>query len=186
MSKACVFLANGLEECEGLVTIDILRRAGVEVTTASIHEDKLISSSHNISFYADVLAAELDMAQFDMVVLPGGLGGTNHLAASSFVAETVKAFAADESKLVAAVCAAPSVLGMLGLLQGKKATCYPGFEDKLLGAEATGEPVVEDGNIITGKGLGATIPFALHLAARLEGAEKAEEIRQQIMYPFEI
>lgn len=186
MSKACVFLANGLEECEGLVTIDILRRAGVEVTTASIHEDKLISSSHNISFYADALASELDMVQFDMVVLPGGLGGTNNLAASALVAETVKAFAADETKLVAAVCAAPSVLGMLGLLQGKKATCYPGFEEKLLGAEATGEPVVEDGNIITGKGLGATIPFALHLVARLEGAGKAEEIRQQIMYPFEI
>ena len=186
MSTACVFLANGLEECEGLVTIDILRRAGVEVTTASIHEDKLIQSSHNISFYADALAGELDLSQFNMVVLPGGLGGTNNLAASALVAETVKAYAADENKLVAAVCAAPSVLGMLGLLQGKKATCYPGFEEKLLGAEATGEPVVEDGNIITGKGLGATIPFALHLAARLEGTEKAEEIRQQIMYPFEI
>lgn len=186
MSKACVFLANGLEECEGLVTIDILRRAGVEVTTASIHEDQLIRSSHGISFYADALASELDLSGFDLVVLPGGLRGTNHLAASQIVADTVKAYAADETKLVAAVCAAPSVLGRLGLLQGKKATCYPGFEDQLLGAEATGESVVEDGNIITGKGLGATIPFALHLAARLEGAEKAEEIRQKIMYPFEI
>ena len=181
-----MLLGTGFEETEAIAPLDLLRRAGVEVTTASIHEDKLISSSHNISFYADVLVDELDMAQFDMVVLPGGLGGTNNLAASALVAKTVKAFAADESKLVAAVCAAPSVLGMLGLLQGKKATCYPGFEDKLLGAEATGEPVVEDGNIITGKGLGGTIPFALHLAARLEGAEKAEEIRQQIMYPFEI
>ena len=186
MSKVCVFLANGLEECEGLVTIDILRRAGVEVTTASIHDERLIQSSHHISFYADTLASELDMTQFDMVVLPGGLGGTNNLAASPLVAETVKDFATDTTKMVAAVCAAPSVLGLLGLLQGKKATCYPGFEDKLLGAEATGEPVVEDGNIITGKGLGATIPFALHLAARLEGTAKAEEIRQQIQYPFEV
>ena len=186
MSRVCVFLANGLEECEGLVTIDILRRAGAEVTTASIHEDRLIQSSHHISFYADALAQELDMSAFDMVVLPGGLGGTNNLKASQLVADTVKTFAADGDKLVAAVCAAPSVLGGLGLLQGKRATCYPGFEDKLLGAEVTGDPVTEDGNIITGKGRGATIPCALHLAARLEGAEKAEEIRRQIQYPFEI
>ena len=164
MSKACVFLANGLEECEGLVTIDILRRAGVEVTTASIHEDKLISSSHNISFYADALANGLDMAQFDMVVLPGGLGGTNNLAASALVAETVKAFAADETKLVAAVCAAPSVLGMLGLLQGKKATCYPGFENHFCGGQYTGDYVTVCENIITGKGAGAAMLFGAAIA----------------------
>lgn len=185
MKKVCVFLANGLEECEGLITIDILRRAGVEVTTASIHEDLLIESSHGIRFQADALARSLAYEEFDMVVLPGGLGGTNNLAASPLVAEVVTRFA-DQGKLVAAICAAPSVLGGLGLLRGRRATCYPGFEDKLTGADVTGEPVTEDGSIITGRGLGATIPFALHLVARLMGDAKAEEIRQQIQYPFAI
>lgn len=184
MKSVCVFLANGLEECEGLIVIDVLRRAGVTVTTASIHEETLITSSHQIQFYADALAKDLTMDSFDMVVLPGGLGGTNNLKASALVAETVTAFAAREDKTVAAICAAPSVLGELGLLAGKKATCFPGFEDKLSGAIATGEAVTEDGNIITGKGMGAAIPFALHLVARLLGEDKAKEIGAQIQYPF--
>lgn len=185
MKKVCVFLANGLEECEGLLTIDILRRAGIEVTTASVHEDCRIESSHGICFEADALASELAYDAFDMVVLPGGLGGTQNLAASPLVAQVVRNFAQQE-KLLAAICAAPSVLGELGLLKGRRATCYPGFEAKLLEAQATGEAVTEDGNIITGRGLGAAIPFALHLVSRLAGKEKAEEIRRQIEYPFEI
>lgn len=186
MSKVCVFLANGLEECEGLITIDILRRAGVEVTTASIHEERLIESSHGIRFEADALASSLHYDEFDMVVLPGGLKGTNNLAASPLVARVAAEFAGSADKMVAAICAAPSVLGGLGLLQGRKATCFPGFEEKLTGASVTGEPVTEDGNIVTGRGLGAAIPFALHLVARLVSPEKAEEIRQQIQYPFAI
>lgn len=184
MSKVCVFLANGLEECEGLITIDLLRRAGVEVTTASIHETKKILSSHKIKLKADELASDLDMEMFDMVVLPGGLVGTNNLKESELVAKVCRDFASREDKMVAAICAAPSVLGELGLLKGRKATCYPGFEQALEGAEATGEDVTECGNIITGRGMGVTIPFALHLIARLEGAEKAEEIRQKIVYPY--
>ncbi|MCI8632898.1 MAG: DJ-1/PfpI family protein [Lachnospiraceae bacterium] len=186
MKKVCVFLANGLEECEGLITIDILRRAGIEVTTASIHDERMIESSHKIRFEADALAKELSYEGFDMVILPGGLGGTQNLAASPLVAQVVREFVQRPDKQAAAICAAPSVLGELGLLKGRRATCYPGFEAKLLGAEATGEAVTEDGNIITGRGLGAAIPFALHLVSRLEGAEKAEEIRQQIEYPFGI
>lgn len=186
MKKVCVFLANGLEECEGLITIDILRRAGVEVTTASIHEERMLESSHGIRFEADALASDLCYDAFDMVVLPGGLGGTQNLAASPLVAQVASQFAQQQDKQVAAICAAPSVLGELGLLKGRRATCYPGFEAKLLGAEATGEAVTEDGNIVTGRGLGAAIPFALHLVSRLLGSEKAEEIRRQIEYPFEI
>jgi len=203
MSKVCVFMADGLEECEGLVTVDILKRGGCEVVMASISDSLDIVSSHNLHFKADALASGLDLDSFDMVVLPGGLKGTNNLKASALVADTVKKFAATEGavageagadgdrparseKLIGAVCAAPSVLGELGLLRGKRATCYPGFEPKLLGAEATGLPVVTDGNITTGKGLGATIPFALRLLENLEGQEVAEKIRQQIQYPFPI
>lgn len=184
MKRALVFLADGLEECEGLITVDLLRRAGVEVTTASIHDRLTIHSSHHIIFEADALASEVDTASFDLVFLPGGLKGTDHLKESKLVAETAKE-QLKSGKLLAAICAAPSALGQLGLLQGKKATCYPGFETQLLGAEYTAEPVTEDGNVITGKGMGATIPFALHLIARLEGQEKAVEIRDKIMYPFE-
>jgi len=141
MSKVCVFLANGLEECEGLITVDLLRRAGVDVTTASIHETKKILSSHRIKLKADALADELDMEVFDMIVLPGGLVGTNNLKESETVAKVCREFAAREDKMVAAICAAPSVLGELGLLEGRRATCYPGFEPALVGAEATGEDV---------------------------------------------
>ena len=184
MNKALVFLADGLEECEGLITVDLLRRAGVEVTTASIHDRTTIYSSHKITFEADCLASSLDTAAYDLVFLPGGLTGTKNLSESALVAETARK-QKESGKLLAAICAAPSVLGNLGLLAGKKATCYPGFDTQLIGAEYTAEPVTEDGNIITGKGMGATIPFALHLIARLEGQEKAVEIRDKIMYPFD-
>ena len=120
MSKVCVFLANGLEECEGLITIDLLRRAGVEVTTASIHETKKILSSHKIKLKADELASDLDMEMFDMVVLPGGFVGTNNLRESELVAKVCRDFASREDKMVAAICAAPSVLGELGLLKGRR------------------------------------------------------------------
>ncbi len=184
MNKALVFLANGLEECEGLITIDLLRRAGVEVTTASIHDTTTICSSHKIIFEADALARDLDLDAFDLVFLPGGLVGTKNLSESDLVKETARKQLAS-GKLLAAICAAPSVLGQMHLLEGKKATCYPGFETQLFGAEYTAATVTEDGNIITGKGMGATIPFALHLIARLEGQEKAVEIRDKIVYPFD-
>ena len=190
MSKrVCVLLANGLEECEGLIVVDILRRAGAEVTMASIHEDKQILSSHGISFMADALLQDMAVEAFDMVVLPGGKGGTDNLTASQLVAEFVTGFAKNaeqEGKVLSAICAAPSVLGGLGLLEGRKATCFPGWEGKLRGATYTAEPVTEDGYIVTGNGLGAAIPFGLHLVARLYGVEKAEEIRQQIQYPHEV
>lgn len=182
MSKAIVFLAPGLEECEGLIVVDILRRAGVEVATASITDSLSVTSAHNITLQADVLAADADYGAADMVVLPGGLPGTKNLAACQLVKDQCRAFAADAAKWVAAICAAPSVLGGLGLLQGKAATSHPGFEDKLYCAEVTHAEFTRDGNIITGRGLGAAIPFALELAAVLEGREKADAIRAAICY----
>jgi len=180
MKKAVVFLADGLEECEGLLVVDLMRRAGIEVTTASIMGRLGIVSSHNIRFEADALAEALDYSTFDIAVLPGGGVGTENLSKSELVCKVCKDYAANPEKKLGAVCAAPSVLGQLGLLQGKYATCYPGVEDKLLGAIYTGEQVEVSGNIITGKALGATIPFALEMIRQLCGQQVAMEVALRI------
>lgn len=182
MSKAVIFFADGFEECEGLLCVDILRRAGCQVITASISRQRQVISSHNISLMTDMLAGNIDFTDVDMIILPGGMPGTSRLAASSVVTAQCRAFAADPGKWVAAICAAPSVLAEQGLLQGKQATCHPQFEWKLSSAQITRQGVTVDGNIITGQGLGAAIPFALELAARLAGTAAAENIREAICY----
>ena len=169
MSKAILFFADGLEECEGLLVVDLLRRAGITVQTVSISGRAEVTSAHNVTLRCDA------------VVLPGGMPGTTHLAESALVARTVRSYAA-QGKLVAAICAAPSVLGGLGLLQGKRATVYPGFEDKLAGAIVTDGEFVTDGNIVTACGLGAAIPFALELIRLLEGDATAAQVRASIGY----
>ena len=180
MKKAVMFFAEGLEECEGLIVVDLLRRAGIEVIMASIGSDRMITGSHGIVIQTDALADEVDYASADIVILPGGMPGTTYLGESEIVREQCKAFAAE--KEVAAICAAPTVLGSLGILEGKRATCYPGLEEKLTGATATGESVTEDGNIVTGQGLGAAMPFAFAIIRRLLGAEAADEVRESICY----
>lgn len=182
MSKAVVFLADGFEECEGLLAVDLLRRAGCAVDTASISKQRQITSSHGVCLMADALAVEVDFSDVDMIVLPGGMPGTSHLAGSSVVAAQCRAFAADPHKWVAAICAAPSVLASLGLLQGRNATCHPLFEQQLTGAAVTHEGVTVDGNIITGRGLGSAIPFALELVKCLTDEATAEKIRAAICY----
>ena len=178
MKTAVVFLADGFEECEGLLVVDLLRRAGIHVITASVMGRKEILSSHQVTLLADACAEEVDFRNADVVVLPGGMPGTTHLGENSIVCKQCIAFAAD--KYVAAICAAPSVLAGLGLLVGKHATCHPAVEEKLSGAIVTGEPVTVDGNIITGQGLGAGIPFALKLAEILAGKETADRIAAAI------
>ena len=178
MKTAVVFLADGFEECEGLLVVDLLRRAGIHVITASVMGRKEILSSHQVTLLADACAEEVDFRNADVVVLPGGMPGTTHLGENSIVREQCIAFAAD--KYVAAICAAPSVLAGLGLLVGKHATCHPAVEEKLSGAIVTGEPVTVDGNIITGQGLGAGIPFALKLVEILTGKETADRIAAAI------
>ncbi|MBQ6312536.1 MAG: DJ-1/PfpI family protein [Lachnospiraceae bacterium] len=180
MSKAIVFLADGLEECEGLITVDILRRAGVETVMASIMGRLEVVSARNITIKADVLAEDADYDSADLVILPGGKIGTENLGNCALVTEKCKEFAKD--KHVAAICAAPSVLAGLGLLEGKRATCHPGFEGKMEGAVLTGESAVVDGNIITGQGLGAAFDFALALAKIFAGEETAEQVRSSICY----
>ena len=142
---------------------------------------KEICGSHKISVQADALFEDVDFAQLDGVVLPGGMPGTLNLGAHAGVNEIIKSFAR-EGRLVAAVCAAPSVLGQAGLLQGRKATCYPGYEDKLTGAEVIYDEVAEAGNIITSRGMGTTIAFALRITAYLAGEEKAQELAEKIIY----
>lgn len=181
MKKVGVFLAEGFEEIEGLTVVDLLRRAGVEVTTISIMGKKEIYGSHKIGVLADALYEEVDFEQLDGVVLPGGMPGTTNLGKHSGVNDTIKAFA-ENGKLVAAICAAPSVLGQAGILKGKKAACYPGFEDKLTGAEVVYEEVAAAGNVITSRGMGTAIPFALKLTAYFVNEQKAEELAEAIIY----
>ena len=180
MSKVIVFLADGLEECEGLLVIDLLRRAGAEVTTASINGTKTILSSHAITLMADVAAEEADFDGADLIVLPGGVRGTENLAASSLVQKQCISFA--RHKKAAAICAAPSIFASLGLLEGKKATVHPSFEDRMHGAVLTHAPVTVDGNLTTGQALGAAIPFALELVRQTEGEQAAEKVAKAICW----
>ena len=178
--KAIVFLADGFEECEGLIAVDILRRAGVETLMASAMDGLMIDSSRHIKVQADVMAADVDYDTADLVVLPGGRLGTENLGANELVVEKCKEFAAD--KHLAAICAAPSLLAALGLLEGKRATCHPDFEGQMRGAVLTGESVVTDGNITTGQGLGASFDFSFELVKILVGEETIEKIKGAICY----
>lgn len=158
MSKAVVFFADGTEECEALLVVDLLRRAKVEVIVASAMGRRELVSSHNIHLTADALAEEVDYSDVDMVVLPGGIPGTPNLAANKTVTDTCTAFARAGRK-VAAICAAPSILASLGLLEGRNATAHAGFQDQLAGAVVHDEEVVVDGSITTSYGLGGAIPL---------------------------
>lgn len=167
-----VFLAQGFEEIEALTTVDILRRAGLDVVTIGV-DSLSVTGSHGITVTAD--SAMLPPAgQIQAVVLPGGLPGTTHLDASRLVEASLRQVGKD--CLLCAICAAPLVLGKRGLLDGKRATCYPGFEEHLLGAFVTGAAVEIDGNCITAKGAGVAVDFALAVVARLISPEKAKEI----------
>lgn len=181
MSKVCIFLADGFEEVEGLTVVDLLRRADIDITMVSIMESKKITGAHNIIIGADALFDNMDFTNIDALVLPGGMPGTKHLGEHKGLVELIKSFN-DENKLIAAICAAPSVLGVNGILKDKKATSYPGFEDKLEGAILSTEPVVKDQNIITSRGVGTAIDFALAIIETLKGKDTADKIADEIVY----
>ena len=180
--KAIVFLADGFEECEGLIAVDILRRAGVETIMASAMEGLQIDSSRHIKVMADAMAADIDYDTVDLIVLPGGRLGTENLGANDLVVEKCKEFAAQ--KHLAAICAAPSLLAALGLLDGKRATCYPGFEQALkdAGAQYTADLVTVDGNITTAEGPAAAFPYAYELLAQLTNKQTADQIAEGMRY----
>lgn len=180
MSKVFVMLADGFEECEGLIVVDLLRRAGVDCITMSIKDTKEITSSHKVTLQADLALDEKELETGDMIVLPGGMPGTLNLEASDAVQKAVRDYVAKD-KYIAAICAAPTVFGHMGLLEGKKACCYGGMEDGLLGAEVTYDPVTVDGKIITSRGLGTALAFGYALISILVGKEMAEEIEKKIM-----
>lgn len=171
----CLFLASGFEETEALVTLDILRRAQLETATVGVG-GRIVTGAHGIPVTADVMDSEVvpDEA-LKGIVLPGGMPGTLNLEKS----ETVQSFidyTAERGGLLAAICAAPSILGHKGLLRGKKAVCFPGFEEQLEGAEVLDQPVCRDGNIITGWGAGGVFHFGLEIVKYYLGAETAERL----------
>ncbi|MCR5154304.1 MAG: DJ-1/PfpI family protein [Lachnospiraceae bacterium] len=181
MSKVYIFMADGTEEVEALTAVDILRRAKLEVVTVSVMKSKNILTSHGIKMETDELFGESDYADGDMLVLPGGLAGTKNLKAHEKLAMVIKAYE-QADKYLAAICAAPSVLGFNGVLEGKCATSYPGFEEELKGAKLSTERVVLDGKVITSRGLGTAIDFSLKLVELLKGKETADAISSGIQY----
>lgn len=181
MAKVYAFLAEGSEEVENLAVLDVLVRAGIEVKLVSITGKKEVVTSHNVHIVTDALIEEVDLKSADVLFIPGGLPGTTNMLNHSGLCQGLKdAFA--EGRRVAAICAAPSVLGQLGLLEGKNATCYPGFEDKLIGAKYTKNGVVTDGNVTTARGLGYALDLGLELVALLDSREKAAQIKAAIQY----
>lgn len=182
MSKeVCVFLADGFEEVEGLTVVDILRRAGASVTTVSVTEDYTIHGAHGIDVIADQVFSGMDCEEADMIVLPGGMPGTLSLAGHEGLGELLARFD-EQNRYIAAICAAPSILGKYGMLEGKRATSHPSKEKELSGAEVVHEPVVTAGNIITSRGMGTAIDFSLELVRILFGETQAEEISEAIVH----
>lgn len=176
-----LFLAEGFEEIEALATLDILRRCGLEVATVSNTQNKTVIGAHNIQVIADYTFGEVSVEGSHALVLPGGMPGAKNLLENAELRDALLAQNA-RGALIAAICAAPMVLGQHGILQGHKATCYPGFENMLVGADVQTALVVEDGNVITGKGPAAAKDFGFAIAARFVDAETVESVRQGMLY----
>ena len=170
-----LFLAEGFEETEAVATLDILKRGDLNVISVSVTSRNIVTGAHGIAVVADQLFDETDFSEGDMLVLPGGMPGTKNLNAHNGL-QTLLLRYNKERKRIAAICAAPSVLGELKLLEGKRATVYPSFENSLKGATLTDTPIVKDGNIITAKGPGMVFDFGLAIVAELTGQEKADDV----------
>ena len=177
MGTVYVFFADGFEEIEAFTSVDVMRRAGLNVEMVTVTPDEIVTGAHDVPVLCDKNVVNCDFFDAELVLLPGGMPGASTLEKCGELRNLVLRFA-QEQKPIAAICAAPMVLGKLGLLKGKKATCYPGFEQYLEGAECTGAPVERDGNIITGKGPGAAMEFALAVVELLQGKEKVLELKE--------
>jgi len=175
-----VFIGERFEEVEALTVVDFLKRAGYEVETVSVSHSHHVRGSHGIEIKTDFICDELRLSNFDAYVLPGGPGFQN-LEKCDRLMKHVKKYD-EEKKFVAAICAAPSILGRAGLLQGKKATCFPGYEKELTGAEYTGSEAEIDGRIITGRSAGCAVPFALKIVEAISGKEAAENLAKNVYY----
>lgn len=180
MKKVALFLANGFEEIEAIATVDILRRANIPVQTVSITNDRVVTGAHEVPVTADATFEQADFSDVDYLVLPGGMPGAKHLNEHEGLKTLINKFN-EQKKTIAAICAAPMVLGGLGILDGKRATSYPGFEPELLGAQTTGENVVVDGNITTGRGPGLVFEFALRLVEQIAGLSVRQEVQNGLL-----
>ena len=180
MKKVYLFLAYGFEEVEALTTVDLLRRAGIEVITVSISGNNAVTGAHSIPVIADIKLDESSFDDADAIVLPGGLPGVDNLGACEKFLNIVESNY-ESGRYVCAICAAPMILGKMGILKGKKATSYPGCEGALLGADISEDKVCTDGNIITSRGVGTAIDFACEIIKTLVGQEKSAEIRKSVL-----
>jgi len=182
MKKVYVFLADGFEDVEALIPIDVLRRGGVEVVTVSTTDFPLVQSAHGVNIEADMMFEQCDFSDADLLFLPGGMPGASNLFAHEGVCKAVVEQHA-AGRRVAAICASPAVvLAPLGILDGKRATCYPGFEQALTEATYTGELVTVDGNVTTGEGPAAAFPFAYELLAQLADQATSDQIAEGMRY----
>jgi len=184
MSEVYVFFATGFEEIEGLTCVDLMRRADIDVTTVSVTGEHTVVGSHKIPVQMDKLFDEVDFGQAKMLVLPGGGPGTKNLEHCEEFEPLMKQIDAfvKEGKAVAAICAAPSILGHRGHLNGKNAICFPGFEEQLMGATIVEQGAVRDGQIITGRGMGASVDFGLAIVEFFKGKEAADALAKKICY----
>lgn len=177
-----LFLADGCEEIEALTVVDLLRRAEIEITTVSISDTKKVVGARGIKIESDIFFGEVDWNNAELLVLPGGGPGTKRLCAHDALMAKVDEFAKG-GKRVAAICAAPALIfGERGLVNGKKATCYPGMESHLKGAIAVTDSVITDGNITSSRGLGTAIDFALELISLLKSKTVADDIATSVVY----
>ncbi len=181
MAKIAVMLADGFEEIEGLTVVDICRRCGIEVDTISISESRNVMGSHMIPVIADKVFAEADFMEYDMIVLPGGGKGTQNLEACEPLMEKIDEFYRND-RYIAAICAAPSIFGHRGILNGRIACSYPTFESHLEGAVVSRNPAEKSDNVITGRGMGVSIEFALKIAEQFVPAEKVNDVAAAIIY----
>lgn len=180
MKKVYVFLAEGFEEMEAVTPVDLLRRVGVDAKLVSVTGDKAVTGAHGVTYQADLLFEEIDK-DADALVLPGGMPGTLNLQAHMGLAELLMEHF-NERKLTCAICAAPMVLGALGITMGRKATIYPGMEEYLIGSDIVKDEVCLDGNVLTSRAPGTAIPFALKLAELLTDENTATALKQDIVF----
>ena len=174
-----MFLGTGFEETEAIAPLDLLRRAGLQVMTVGLN-GKVIYGGHGIGVEADLEIDQLDLTDLDMVILPGGLGGVASIRGCRKAMDAIR-FAYENDKYTAAICAGPTILAELGIVNGKKATCYPGCEEQMGSAIMVEAAAVTDGKVITGTSAGCAVPFGLALIAALKGQEAADAIARQIV-----
>lgn len=181
MAQALIFLAPGYEEVEMLTVVDLLRRSHISIDMVSITDSLEVTSSHNVTIKADKLFRDADFDEADMIILPGGIPGTPNLLAYQPLTDKIKEFAS-QKKWLSAVCAAPTIYDELKLFEGRKATCYPTFAEKLTDAVYVKQPVVVDDIFITSRGAGTTIEFATAIVERFAGKDTAKEVLEAIIY----